>query len=554
MSKQTFALEIEGMTCASCAPHVEKALAAVPGVEKATVPGWQSGKATVELAESIEMETLARAVADAGYRANPAPNHEAAPRQSAAPTGPTDYDLIVIGTGAGGMAAAIKAAEAGFQAAIIEAGTIGGTCVNIGCVPSKALIRAAEHYHRAGFSPFVGVQTQAVDLDWQTVRAQKDALVSELRQGKYVDVLAAYPDHITLIKGWASLTPEGKVQVGDRTLSARGVILATGARPTILPIPGSDEVETLDSTSVMALDTLPASMIVLGGRAIALELGQAFARFGVKITILQRSGRLIPDHEPEIAEALAGYLRDEGVDVRTGVKLLEIREREGEKIVFAEIKGERHEFRAEQVLMAAGRTPNSDNLGLEEAGVLRDRRGFIDVDEHLQTNVPGVYAVGDVTTLPKFVYTAAAAGGIAAENALGLSVRSLDLRGLPAVIFSDPSVASAGLSEREAMRQGYAVQTSVLPMDYVPRALAARDTRGLIKLVADVATDRLLGAHILAPEAGEMIQTASLAIRFGLTVSDLRESLFPYLTNVEGIKLAVLAFDKDPAMLSCCAV
>jgi pyruvate/2-oxoglutarate dehydrogenase complex dihydrolipoamide dehydrogenase (E3) component len=203
--------------------------------------------------------------------------------------------------------------------------------------------------------------------------------------------------------------------------------------------------------------------------------------------------------------------------------------------------------------MAAGRKPNSAGIGLEEAGIELDAGGFIVVDVHQRTTAPGVYAVGDVTTLPKFVYTAAAAGGVAAAHALGDTDAHLDLTGMPAVVFTDPAVATAGLTEAGARQQGYDVSISLLEMKYVPRALAAFDTRGLIKLVADADADRLLGAHILAPEAGEMIQAASLAIRFGLPLSSFRDALFPYLTNVEGLKLAALAFDKDPAMLSCCA-
>ncbi len=546
-------LKIEGMTCASCATHVEKALRSVPGVSNARVPGWKSGKATVELAEKVPVEDLTRAVTAAGYRAMPVPGRRQEVERPTPPAGAVDFDLIVIGSGGGGMAAVIRAAEAGYRAAIIEAGTIGGTCVNIGCVPSKTLIRAAGQLHQAGHSAFAGVHTQAVGLDWPQVRAQKDELVASLRQQKYIDVLAAYPENISVIKGRARLTPSGQVMVDERTLRSRGVVIATGARPAMLPLPGIDTVAVLDSTSVMNLETLPASMIVLGGRSIAIELGQAFARFGTQVTILQRSARLIPQHEPEISEALADALRAEGLAVHTGVKVLGLQEDGGEKIVVAEIKGEPTRFRAEQILMATGRTPNSNAMGLEEAGIKLDSHGFVVVDDHMQTTKPGVYAVGDVTTLPKFVYTAAAAGGVAADNALGIADRKMDLTGMPAVIFSDPGVATVGLTERAARRQGYAVQTSILPMSYVPRALAARNTQGLIKLVADASSDQLLGAHILAPEAGEMIQVPAMAIRFGITVSALRDSLFPYLTNVEGIKLAALAFSKDPAMLSCCA-
>jgi len=336
-------------------------------------------------------------------------------------------------------------------------------------------------------------------------------------------------------------------------LSARAIIIATGARPRILPIPGVEETGVLDSTSVMDLERLPASMIIIGGRSIALELGQLFARLGVKITLLQRSPRILPEHEPELAEALTGYLQDEGLRVVTGVALHALHRSGDKKAVEAEVHGQVFTMKADEILMAAGRQPNTAKMGLEEAGIELDDGGFITVDEHLRATAPGVYAVGDVTTLPKFVYTAAAAGGVAAAHALGQSDAALDLSGMPAIVFTDPAVATAGLTEAQAREQGYDVSVSILEMKHVPRALAAFDTRGLIKLVADRSSDQLLGAHILAPEAGEMIQPAVMAIRFGIPLSDFRDTLFPYLTNVEGLKLAALAFEKDPAMLSCCA-
>ncbi len=545
--KTQFELTIQGMTCDSCAIHVTEALRSVPGVETVEVPGWQSGRARVIAAADLDPTALEAAVSRAGYQAQrrpqPAGGHEIS----------AEWDLIVIGSGGGGMAAAIRAAELGYRAAIIEAGTIGGTCVNIGCVPSKTLIRAAQALYHAAHHPFRGVHTRVEGLDWPAVLQQKDELVARLRQEKYLDVLAAYGDRITLIRGRARLTPEGQVAVNGDVLKGKRIVIATGARPRILPLPGIEEVEVLTSTSLMALPRLPRSLLVLGGRSVALELGQTFARFGVQVTILQRSPRILPAHEPEIADALTAALRAEGLTIHTGVTLQRIREQDGEKVVTAEIGGVRREFRAEQVLMAVGRTPNTQDMGLEEAGVALDEGGFIQVDEHLRTTHPHIYAVGDVTTLPKFVYVAAAAGSIAAENALTDAARTLDLSAMPAVTFTDPAVATVGLTEAQAREQGYAVKVSELPMAYVPRALAAHDTRGLVKLVADADTDRLLGAHILAPEAGEMIQVAVLAIRSGLTVAALRETLFPYLTNVEAIKLAALSFEKDVAQLSCCA-
>jgi len=552
-SLEELELDVRGMTCDSCAHHVTQALQGVEGIVEVDVPGWQSSKARVVVEGDVPAEAIAAAVRDAGYAAtlkSRRPVDKAASRNGHG--GDKDYDLLVIGAGSGGFAAAIRGVELGQRVALVNDGTLGGTCVNVGCVPSKALIRAAEAWHRAGQQVFAGVTTRQESLDWDAVRSQKDSLVTGLRQSKYADVLAAYPD-ITFIPGRARFQADGSVLVGDKIIRARKYMITTGARPRMLPIPGAAEAGVLNSTTLMDLPQLPKSLIVLGGRAVALELGQAMARFGVQVVILQRSPRILPEHEEEISRALRESLQEEGVGVVTGVQVERI-EREGEeRVVSVRVNGSPQVYRAEQVLMALGRQPNTDGMGLAEVGVELNESGAIVVDGQMRTSHPDIYASGDCTTNPEFVYVAAAGGGIAAENALNGAGRVLDLSAMPAVIFTDPAVATVGLTEAQAKAQGYEVQTSLLPMSYVPRALAARDTRGLIKLVVDASTDQLLGAHILAPEAGEMIQTAVMALRFGATAQDLRDTLFPYLTNVEGLKLAALGFEKDVAMLSCCA-
>ena len=552
-STQELNFEVTGMTCDGCVSHVRSALTGVEGVTRVEVPDWSQGKATVQSAESVPVETLVRAVHDAGFGAG-LPSQ----REISAQGGPTSFDLIVIGTGGAGMGAAIRAAELGHSVGIIEAGTIGGTCVNVGCVPSKTLLRAAEAHFKPSHHAFKGVHTSTEPVDWKTVIAEKDRLVEELRQQKYVNVIQSYSANITLIQGRAKLLENGSVEVaGKGVFKASKIVVATGARPRILPLEGIETVEVLTSTTAMELPERPESLIIIGGRFIALEQAQLFSRFGTRVTILQRSQWLIPDDEPEIAEAIAGYLAEEGVAVHTGVEHRAIREEQGEKVVTAMVDGESREFRAEHVLMATGRVANTDGLGLETLGVELDLSGAIIVDDHLRSTNPNIFAAGDVSNRPQLVYVAAAAGGIAAENALNGGGKVLDLNVLPEVIFTDPQIARVGLTEAQARDAKYKVKTTILPLEHVPRALAARDTRGLIKLVANAANDRLLGAHILAAEGGEIIQTAALAIhagrKYGFTVTDLREMLFPYLVQAEGLKLAALTFDKDVSQLSCCA-
>ncbi|GAB4574830.1 MAG: mercury(II) reductase [Anaerolineae bacterium] len=552
MTDTLIKLNITGMTCPGCASHVQTALGRVPGVKHVDVPGWQSSVANVTADANVTDETLIEAVSAAGYGAaviDRVPLAEA----PTIDTNASDFDLLVIGGGSGGFAAAIAASELDRRVGMINDGVIGGTCVNVGCVPSKTLLRAAQANHMAGAHPFKGVNTRQDAPDWPTIRAEKDALVAALRQSKYVDVLAAYPN-VTLIEGRAQFEPDGAITVGERRITADRTVIATGARPKRLPLPGLEEADPLDSTRLLDLPTLPESLIVLGGRAVAVELGQMMARLGVRVLILQRSSRLIPEHEPEIGRALKEALEQEGIGVITGVQVERLSRDGNQRVVHARVMGQMREFRADQILMATGRQPNTDGLGLDRVGVDTDANGAILTNDFLQTTNPAIYAAGDVTTRPQFVYVAAAAGGIAARHAFGAETGPLDLSAMPAVIFSDPQVATVGLTESQARVAGYTVMTSTLDLKHVPRAQAARDTRGLIKLVADEVSGRLLGAHILAAEGGEVIQSAALAVKFDLTVDDLASSLFPYLTQVEGLKLAALNFKKDVTMLSCCAV
>ncbi len=461
------------------------------------------------------------------------------------------FDLAVIGAGSAGFSAAIRGAELGARVALVGFGTIGGTCVNVGCVPSKTLIRAAEALHRARTAArFDGLRATASVVDWGAVIDHKDDLVARLRRAKYQDLLGAYP-LISYRDGPARLTGSG-VTVNGGELAAEKVILATGAAPLVPAIPGIDDVPALTSTTAMEMKHLPATLLIVGGGFIGCELAQMFARAGVAVTLVTRR-RLLPQAEPEIGAALTGFFREEGINVIDGVAYGAIRRNPTGVALTVDRADGVESIAAERILVTAGRRPNTGDLGLEEAGVALTADGAVKVDQHMRTNRPGTYAAGDVTGRDPFVYMAAYGAKIAAENALEGDRRTYDATAMPWVAFTDPQAAGVGLSEAEARARGFDVRTSTLDLAQVPRALAARDTRGLIKLVAEKGTDRLLGAQILAPEGGDSIQTAALAIKAGLTVAALGETLFPYLTTVEGLKLAAQAFDKDIGMLSCCA-
>ena len=462
----------------------------------------------------------------------------------------SNYDLAVIGAGSAGFSAAITAAGQGARVALIGHNTIGGTCVNVGCVPSKTMIRAAETLHQAKTANrFKGVEASGSVTDWKAVMADKSRLVAELRQVKYIDVLAAY-ESITYRQGKARLA-DGGVTIDGELLNASKVIIATGSTATLPPIEGITDVPYLTSATALELDHLPESMVVIGGGVIGCELGQMFARMGTSVTILCRS-RLLPAAEVEISEALRASLEAEGIKVICGAVYRSIKKNGGICLGYEQC-GKRRDLIAEQVLVATGRRPNSDDLGLEAMGVELLANAGIKTDDRMRTTRNDVYAAGDVTGKDMFVYMAAKGARIATENALNGDSLQYDNSVMPEVVFTDPQIASVGLTEAAARKAGCNVKTSILGLQHVPRALAARDTRGLIKLVADADNNQLIGAHIMAAEGADSIQTAAMAIKFGMTTRQLGEMIFPYLTTVEGLKLAAQTFDKDVSKLSCCA-
>ena len=558
---RVFHLAIEGMTCDGCARHVAEALQQVPGVQQVHVPGWQAGRAEVHARPEVDAQALVRAVAQAGYQARilsfePSFPGETPPRprphREAAASADASFDLIVVGGGSAGFAAAIRAADEGARVLLVNQGPIGGTCVNIGCVPSKFLLRAMAHYRRAGEARYAGVHTAPAALHWHRLIADKDALVAALRRSKYEEVLAAYPT-VTYRQGRARLQSGPAVVVDGVTYRAPKVVLATGARPWAPPIPGLAEAGYLTSTRALALRALPRTLVVLGANAVGLEMAQVFARAGVAVTLVERLPRIAPFEDEAVSAELARHLAAEGVRILTAAHTERV-ERAGPGYRLGIRIGDTVQtLEAEQLLVATGRRPNTQGLGLDALGIATDARGAIVVDEHGRTSHPHVYAAGDCAALPQFVYVAAHSGTVAAENALLGTGRRLDLAWLPRVIFTDPQVAAAGLTEAQAREAGLTAASRTLSLEHVPQALTARDTRGFVKLVAEAGSGRLLGAHIVAPEAGEVIQTAVLAMRAGLSVHDLGRMLFPYLTLSEGLKLAAQTFTRDVRQLSCCA-
>ncbi len=551
-------LTISGMTCNACATHVSKALEHVPGVHSAQV-SYPQGIAQVLADADVSMEAMAAAVAKAGYSARPA-------TQTPSPTQgrPRDTESIaragkgqglriaVIGSGGAAMAAAIRAASDGAQVTLIERGTIGGTCVNIGCVPSKILIRAAHIAHLRRESPFdAGISAAAPAILRERLLAQQQGRVEELRHAKYESILQSQPNIITL-RGNARFQDAHTLAVTlhdepVRMVSFDRCLIATGASAAVPPIPGLRDTPYWTSTEALASDTIPPRLAVIGSSVVAVELAQAFARLGSQVTILARS-TLFFREDPAIGEALTAAFRDEGITVLTHTQASAVAHADS---VFT-LTTAQGRIQAERLLIATGRSPNTQDLNLAAAGVKLDAHGAIAVNEHLRTNMPHIFAAGDCTDQPQFVYVAAAGGTRAAINMLGGDAE-LDLSAMPAVVFTEPQVATVGLSEAEAHLRNIETDSRALSLENVPRALANFETRGFIKLVADAGSGRLLGVQAVAAEAGELIQAAALAIRNRMTVQELADQLFPYLTMVEGLKLAAQTFTKDVSQLSCCA-
>jgi mercuric reductase len=459
--------------------------------------------------------------------------------------------VAVIGGGSAAFACALRLAEEGAQVSLIESGTIGGTCVNVGCVPSKIMIRSAQLAHYARRQPFEGLRLAPAQVERSLLVAQQQRRVEELRHAKYEVLLEAEPN-IEWVRGRARFLGSTTLEVagaeGKRMrLAADRVLIATGARPAIPDISGLSGTPYWTSTEALAAQALPEHLVILGSSIVALELGQAFLRLGTRVTLLAR-GTLLTREDPAIGEVLAQALREEGMRVLEHAAP-ETVSHDGTRFRVATTTDV---IDSDRLLVATGRTPNTEALGLDAAGIATDAYGAIKVDPFLRTSAEHVYAAGDCADLPQFVYVAAAAATRAAENMLG-GEAALDLSAMPAVIFTDPQVATVGLDEPSARRRGVEIDTRTLSLDNVPRALANFDTRGFVKLVAEANSGRLLGAQIVAHEGGEIVQTVALAIRNRMRVDDLGRELFPYLTMAEAIKLCAQAFSRDVTKLSCCA-
>ncbi len=539
--------EISGMTCDGCATSIEKKLNTVDGIISNKVSyNDKQGEFTFDQ-KKISKENIKQLIdSETHYNIVREIKNNI--------TEISTYDLIIIGGGSAAFSAAIVAENLGLTTLMVNAGLdFGGTCVNVGCVPSKNLIRAGEAAFNATHSNFKGIVPHGVDIDFIQVIKDKNKLVASLQQKKYIDVVSDFK-FLTMVLGWAEFIDTHTIMVdGNRKYKGLKFIVATGASTNIPDIHGINDVDYLTNISLFELEKQPKSMIVLGGGYIALEIAQAYQRLGTKVTVLQRSPHILSKQTGDIAEELSTHLIKEGLNIQTGIKFISVSQNTENIKILAEQNGKAATFEAEKILVSTGTKPNTMKLSVSKIGLEVTNTGHIKVDKHLQSNIPNIYAVGDCINTPAYVYTAAYEGRTAVENAFSGTNKNVDFSSLPWVVFTDPQVAGVGIDEDEAAKKGINFEVSKIGLKDIPRAIAANDMRGFIKLIRNTESDKLIGARIVAPEGGELIQQLSMAIKYGISIKELSENLYPYLTMSEGIKLAAITFGKDVSKLSCCA-
>jgi mercuric reductase len=467
-------------------------------------------------------------------------------------SGNNPTQVAIIGSGSAAFACAIKAAEGGALVTIFEGNeAIGGCCVNVGCVPSKILIRAAQIAKYQTSNPFDGIDNAKPSINRALLAKQQESRVAELREAKYENILHANKA-INLVYGWASLQSKNTLLIshlnGEKSsFKFDKLLIASGSHQSVPDISGLSDSPYWTSDDALFAEEIPESLTVIGSSVIAVEIAQAYQRLGAQVTIIARNG-LVSREDPALGKALQKTLESEGIKILIDSIV--------EKVSFDKsgftLAVSNNIHRTEKLLVATGRAPNTSSLNLDKVGLDRDQFGSIKVNSRMETNIENIYAAGDCTILPKYVYVAAAAGSRAGTNMIGGDQR-LNLRVLPTVIFTDPQIATVGLTEAQANYLGLEVESRTLELSNVPRSLANFDTNGFVKIVADSSTNKIVGAQIIAHNAGEMIQTIAIAITNHMTTEELANQIFPYLTMVEGLKLCAQTFKQDVSQLSCCA-
>lgn len=463
------------------------------------------------------------------------------------------YEVIIIGGGSAAFAAATKAADLGKTALMINSGLpLGGTCVNVGCMPSKNLLTQGDEFYYSQHPKFRPVRNNAKPaFDFLAAIKEKDRMVTQARRQNYTRVLKSLKG-VTLLEEKARLAGPNQVEAAGQIHEADKIVIAVGASTKSLPIPGLDTVRWLNNVTAMQLRSLPSSLTIIGGGPLGLEFAQMFAHFGSRVTVLEAMEHILPRHEPEIAAELQRCLEAEGLSIRAAVRVEKVAERAGKKVITFREGGSIQEIESDEMLLATGISPNTADLGLEEAGVKVDKNGFVQVNQYYQTDNPNIFAAGDCVGKMPLETVAAREGALAAENALTVPVRTLNYDHVPSAVFTNPQVASVGLTELEEMRRFNSCLCRTIHMNLVPRGLAVNESRGVFKMVIHPHGYKVLGIHIVAPDAADLIHEATLVVRLGLTIDDIIETVHVFPTFSEGIKRIAQAFTRDVSRMSCC--
>jgi pyruvate/2-oxoglutarate dehydrogenase complex dihydrolipoamide dehydrogenase (E3) component len=460
----------------------------------------------------------------------------------------TEYDAIVIGAGQAGGPLSTTLAQAGWKTAIIERVHVGGTCINEGCTPTKTMVASARVAYLARRAADYGVQTGPVSVDMQVVRKRKRDIVESFRNGSQRRIEST--EGVDLLMGEARFIEPKVVEVrlnnGEmRALTANTIFINAGARPSMPSIDGIESVPTLDSTSIMELDTVPDHLLVWGGGYIALEFGQMFRRFGSRVTIIQRGAHLLSREDNDVADEVAKILREDGVEVLLETSALHTARTPGGGIeLTVRTPGGERTLTGSHLLVATGRVPNTDWLNLEAAGVQTDKHGYIQVNERLETNVAGIYALGDIKGGPAFTHISYDDFRIIRSNLLEHGNASIHDRLVPYTVFIDPQLGRVGLSESEARASGRAIRVARMPMNYVARALEVDEPRGFIKAVVDAESGQILGCAVLGIEGGEIMAMLQMAMMGKLPYTVLRDAVFAHPTLAESLNNLFTMFDQ----------
>ena len=444
-------------------------------------------------------------------------------------------DIVIVGGGPAGYVAAIKAAQLGGKATLVEGKNLGGTCLNTGCIPTKFLLQSVDNYQSIKTAERYGIRVDGVAVDLSDMQARKTELISTLVSG-IQELLAA--NDIEVINGWAKIAQSKQVEIDSgqgkqQVIQAEKVIIATGSKPMPLPVPGTDSPDIMDIEHMLSLNHLPKSLVMIGGGVVGVEMATMLAKLGCKVSIVEMMPHLLPAQDAEIASILEDTLKEDGVDIFCGAEVSRIEAVEGGKLVVLSQDGAEQKLEAEAVAISVGQKPNIEGLGLNECGVVTDK-GRIQTNERMQTSVPDIYAAGDVVGGIMLAYVARAEGIVAAENAMGAD-STIDYQAIPHCIFTSPEVASVGLTEEEAVAQGYQIRIGRSPFIANSMAAILGETRGLVKIITEQEYGQILGVHIIGPQATSLITEAALAMKLEATSEEIVANMHPHPSLSEAL-------------------